>query len=325
MIVLSVTEGVLSISESREFPHVAREPPGFLIPNVPAHSRVGPVESDGFPMGAPGTLRVPWETSLPKLENQGGYVVVSAIESELAALPPELLARPGSIFYSGRAAFSIPSRLYVLGLNPGGSPVLEPTPIRKDLAWWTEGPEHFSRYIDERWDAGRAPAGTSGMQPRVRHMFTCLGLDPRQVPASNVAFVRSPGEADLAAEKSALIAQCWPVHLAVIETLGVDTVLCFGKTAGLWVREALGAHSLIDDFVELNNRRWTSTVDSAADGRVVVTTTHPSRVDWSNPAADPTPLVRRALERIGGWPRAGLTLTRGSPAGPCSDAVHPDA
>jgi len=131
-------------------------------------------------------------------------------------------------------------------------------------------------------------------------MFTQLGLDLRQVPASNVAFVRSPGEADLASEKSTLIAQCWPVHLAVIESLGVDTVLCFGKTAGEWVREGLSAHSLIDEFVEANNRRWMSTAHAAADGRVVITATHPSRVDWRNAAADPTPLVTRALERNGG-------------------------
>lgn len=33
-------------------------------------------------------------------------------------IPGSLLGESGAAFYSGRAAFSTPSRLYILGLNP---------------------------------------------------------------------------------------------------------------------------------------------------------------------------------------------------------------
>src|SRR5690606_27453049 len=146
---------------------------------------------------------------------------------------------------------------------------------------------------DESW-RGCLP-GTCGMQPRVLHLLSSLGLDPRTVPASNVVFVRSAREASLKAEKHALLQACWPVHRAVIESLGVKTLLCFGATAAGWARETLNAHDLLDTFVETNNRRWTSTAHVNARGICVIKVTHPSIADWRNPAADPTPLVRRVF------------------------------
>ncbi len=135
------------------------------------------------------------------------------------------------------------------------------------------------------------------MQPRMRHMFGQLEIDLRDVPASNVVFVRSANEAALSADKAVLLAQCWPVHAAVIQELGIRTILCLGTTAGRWTREAIGAHKLIDRFQERNDRGWASEAHIAVDGRAVVTVTHPGRADWRNPAADPTPLVRAVLER----------------------------
>ncbi|MEA1071772.1 hypothetical protein [Sphingomonas sp. LY160] len=55
----------------------------------------------------------------------------------------------------------------------------------------------------------------------------------------------------------------------------------------------------MDDFKESNNRGWRSQTHGSKDGLQVVTLTHPSRADWTNPASDPTPLVRRAFEREG--------------------------
>jgi uracil-DNA glycosylase len=135
------------------------------------------------------------------------------------------------------------------------------------------------------------------MQPRVLHMLHGLGLHPHDVPASNVVFVRSNREAALAHEKPELLQQCWPVHDAVIRKLGTTTIVCFGGTAGRWVRDLLAAHRKFGEFIELNARRWTSESHINNAGVCVVTVTHPSIADWRNPATDPTPLVRAALQR----------------------------
>lgn len=209
--------------------------------------------------------------------------------------PKTLYHRSGSVFYSGRAAFATSSRLYVLGLNPGGSPTEQADEtIGHHLSTWRSLPEHWSAYKDDVWQG--MPAGTCGMQPRVLHMFSRLGLDPRDVPASNVVFVRSNREASLAAEKTELLQQCWPVHRSVIDTLGVEVIVCFGATAGNWVRRLIGADKKIGEFIEQNARRWRSEAHESPTGERVVTVTHPSIADWRNPAADPTGLIADALK-----------------------------
>lgn len=217
-----------------------------------------------------------------------------AIVDALKLIPASLLARSGSVFYSGQAAFSQASKLYVLGLNPGGDPVTQATEtIAAHRQKFVDGPMWWSEYADESW-AGAKP-GAGGMQPRVLHMFASLGLNPRSVPASNVVFARSSTEAMLENEKANLLRECWPLHRAVIDALGTQVLLCFGGTAGRWVRDELGAHELVDRYQETNRRRWCSEAHRAADGRSVLTLTHPGRADWRNPNSDPTPLVQRAL------------------------------
>ena len=97
-----------------------------------------------------------------------------AIEAALDAVPTSLLSRSGSIFYSGRAAFAVPSDLYILGLNPGGDPIMQAAEtIGAHRTKFREGPPRWSAYVDERWCG--APAGTWGMQPRVQHLLAELG------------------------------------------------------------------------------------------------------------------------------------------------------
>ncbi len=216
------------------------------------------------------------------------------VAAALDAIPASLLSQSGKVFYSGRAAFSGPSDLYILGLNPGGDPEIQASEtIAADLLRFREGPDWWSDYADESWHG--APPGTWGMAPRVLHMLASLNRDPRAVPASNVIFVRSSTEATLAANKGVLLQSCWPVHQAVIEALQIRVVLCFGGTAGRGVRERLGARKHVDSFQETNRRGWRSETHATGDGRMVLTLTHPGRADWRNPDADPTGLVRRAL------------------------------
>jgi hypothetical protein len=218
-----------------------------------------------------------------------------SIDQALATLPPWLLERSGSLFYTGREAFIGRQPLYLLGLNPGGDPDLQrQDTIRKALVDFRARQTPWSAYQDDSWQ-GAAP-GTWGMQPRVLHMLKELNCDPRLTPASNVVFARSRDEAALRSEKSQLLKLCWPVHQTVIDHLGVKVIVCFGATAGKWVREQIGANRLIGEFRERNGRGWKSEAHQAINGRAVVTVTHPGRVDWRNPAADPTPLVRQILD-----------------------------
>ena len=90
---------------------------------------------------------------------------------------------------------------------------------------------------------------------------------------------------------------CWPLHEAVIDTLGISTVLCLGAAAGRWVRQAVGANEKIGEFVEQNARRWRSEAHIARSGIAVLTLTHPGIADWRNPAADPTAFVTAVLRR----------------------------
>ena len=223
-------------------------------------------------------------------------VVHPAISAALAQVSPEVRRRSGSVFYSGQSAFSAPAPLYLLGLNPGGNAdrqVAETVAV--DIERFQTERADWSAYADQSWE-GRS-AGTHGMQPRVLLMLKQLGLDPRHVPASNVVFVRSRDEQALEAEKRALLAACWPVHAAVITSLNVRMIVCFGGTSGRWTREKMNAHEPIDQFSERNRRGWTSRAHVAPDGRIVATLTHPSRADWTNPLADPTPFVARLLAR----------------------------
>ncbi len=214
----------------------------------------------------------------------------------LGLVDPSLLSRSGRIFYSGRRAFAGPCDLYILGLNPGGDPTdgLHDTVAQNIADAKARATEDWSAYRDEAWE-GRA-AGGYGMQPRVLHLLARLGRDPAQVPASNVIFVRTARERGLSKlEKQSLLRTCWPVHQAVIEGLGVRTILCLGGTAGRWVRRATGADQEIDRFREANGRGWVSVAHRNAAGLAVVSLSHPSIADWRVTTTDPTPLVARVM------------------------------
>lgn len=210
-------------------------------------------------------------------------------------IPAALSKRSGSVFYTGPSAFESPSRIYILGLNPGGDPVAQSDEtIERDVAEWLAGPPNWSAYADESWQG--APPGTWGMQPRMLHMFNRVGLDARSVPASNVVFVRSRDERAIAAEKAELLRLCWPVHQAVIDSLGVDAIICLGNTAGKWVRGQVGATDRFDSYQETNARGWTAEAHRNAAGLSVITVSHPGRQNWISPDSDPSDLIVRVLK-----------------------------
>jgi hypothetical protein len=209
---------------------------------------------------------------------------------------PALHKLPGGVFYSSPAAFSRPSKLYLLGLNPGGSgdPNTGAT-VGESLSVWQQRKPGWCECTSEPWEGARP--GEYGIQPRIRALFDRLGLDLCNVPASNVVFVRSNVEAALD-HKAEMLERCWPVHDAVIRELGLATILCLGKTAGRWVRSMLGAHQPYDHFAEsYEKRHYRSEAHLNSDGIAVLSLAHPSRSDWRDERADPSPLVQRVLAR----------------------------
>lgn len=215
---------------------------------------------------------------------------------EFAKLIPRILMeKSGAVFYSGRAGFTSQHSLYLLGVNPGGDAAARPseTVRRHTDVVLTEKPENWSEYRDESW-LGAAP-GTWRMQPRVCHLLSALGLDPGEVPASNLVFQRSTRESVIDGNMLELSGLCWPFHQAVIDRLKIRTVVCFGKTAGNFVRKQLRANQLMSEFIEKNERRWKSRLFINGTGLTVIEATHPSIADWTAPATDPTELVRKAL------------------------------
>ena len=200
--------------------------------------------------------------------------------------------------YSGRTAFSARTQLYLLGLNPGGDPIaLAQETVERHISVALRRPmADWSEYVDVSW--GGHSAGTALMQKRIQHLFRGLGLDLRRVPASNVVFVRAPRESDIRREKDHLLRLCWPVHDAVIARLGVRVVICMHRTAGQWVRERLGAHTLESKFVEDNARKWQSLVHSNGKGLYVATLTHPSIAAWDVRASDPGPMLKALISQL---------------------------
>lgn len=222
-----------------------------------------------------------------------------SLYDELIGLVPEhILGDSGEVFYSGRSSFDQPSSsIYVLGYNPGSSP--------ESLPDWTIGYDlelargedrrNWCGYVDDSW-RGLEP-GTATFQRRVRYLYEQCGLDPQMVPASNVIFVRSSSVAALdPARVEDLLRDTWEVHERAIKALRVRVVVCFGQHSGWWVRKQMGAVGPpVDTFTEDNGRSWTSTTHVGRDGVRVVTLTHPSRSNWTNPKTDPTVLVARAI------------------------------
>lgn len=211
-------------------------------------------------------------------------------------IPKTILDSSGSVFYSGRLAFSRPSRLYLLGLNPGGSPVCQAS---ETVGWHCEKvlvreDDDWSAYRDESW-LGRRP-GTCRMQPRVLHLLQYLSLNPGAVPSSNLVFERTSSSAGLEGRLRDLADACWPFHQCVIDRLGIRIVVCFGRHAGDYVCERLGAFDLLDQFVERNNRGWKSKVYMSECGIRVVVASHPSRANWTKPTSDPSPMIARQFE-----------------------------
>ena len=228
------------------------------------------------------------------------------IEDFAKLIPDSLMKKSGSVFFSGRTAFSKPnpSGMYILGINPGGG---DPGGTResfisshvKDIL--KKKCADWSAYRDDHW--GFAP-GKHFLQRNVLHLLSEVKAEPHEVPASEVVFLRSKGVGGLikffGKSYEELADECWPFHKAVIDKLGVRVVVCYGKPSGEYVRGRLDAHRLVNKFAvpvgEKGKFRTSYTYRNEA-GLTVVTLWFPGigHPSWRNPDADPTGLVVKAL------------------------------
>lgn len=134
-----------------------------------------------------------------------------------------MLTLSGAVLYSGIEALK-PGPLYLLGLNPGGS---EGATLKDSLDNSRAG---VNAYLDEVWAPGGRPQpkGQATLQRRVQRLCEQLGLDTRQVPASNLAFTRS-ARVGLHDDFAAAAKACLPVHELFAEAISPRFLLTFGS------------------------------------------------------------------------------------------------
>ena len=116
--------------------------------------------------------------------------------------------------------------VYLLGYNPGGDPAKEFMTLAEHVS---QSPPDWNEYVDAEWMPRgiRCPAGQALLQRRVRWLLEQLGLQTREVCASNLIFGRSKSQADLSNEQM-LADCCWPIHEWIMEQVQPRMILCIG-------------------------------------------------------------------------------------------------
>ena len=221
-------------------------------------------------------------------------------------IPESLKQKTGYVFFSGRTAFSKQSDLYILGINPGGEDPTD-TPDTsldsriKEVLYNKK--DDWAALKDGCW-CGRCEGlpCTHFLQRNLRHLIKQAGMNPRDVPVSEVVFRTSRGLATLDGKYEDYADLCWSFHEAVLEKLGVRVVVCYGKPSGEYVRQRLDATEKVDEFIvplgETGKRKSRAFSYRNTDGIAVVNLWFPGNGQpyWINPKTDPTGLVLDALQ-----------------------------
>lgn len=148
-----------------------------------------------------------------------------SIAAELRDFSRPLLApiatRSGRVLYSSADTLR-PGSLYLLGLNPGGNPVVEMETVADSLEDLPA--RKMNAYLDESWKG--KDNGRSVLQLRVQWILQELGFATRDVCASNLIFVRSIGASGCGYPQTAQL--CWPVHERILNIVQPKLILVFG-------------------------------------------------------------------------------------------------
>ncbi|MFN6037141.1 MAG: hypothetical protein ACK452_01640 [Bacteroidota bacterium] len=215
------------------------------------------------------------------------------LEELFKQIPKNLLKESGEVFYSGKNAFSGKKKIYILGINPGGSvenhinDTIEKQ--AKNAIRFSKRNPNWSEYKDGQWE-GKSP-GTHVFQIRMNHLLKNLNLSPYYIPASNLVFVRSAREGNFNKSLYKEYAKlCWNnFHEKVINKLEIKIIICLGNTPGNFVRKKLKmGNDLIDSFAEKNKRKWQTKIYQNEKKQKVIIIPHPSISDWTTKECDPT-------------------------------------
>ncbi|NBK99378.1 MAG: hypothetical protein EOM50_15430 [Erysipelotrichia bacterium] len=141
---------------------------------------------------------------------------------KLIASNKHLQSMYGFMFYSSIATLK-KGKFYFLGVNPGG----KGSSIVQFDSTYTK-----NAYLDESWDNGKAiyPIGQAPLQLRVQKLFDALGIDLREVCASNLIFKQTKNIHFLT-DPYALADACFPIHRYIIEeVVKPEFIISMGKT-----------------------------------------------------------------------------------------------
>jgi hypothetical protein len=135
----------------------------------------------------------------------------------------EVLSESGSILYSSHETLKS-GDVYLLGFNPGGA---GGNPVEKSINSMLTNTDNS--YLDEIWENhnGAWANGEAPLQKRIQWILESLGLNTRDVCASNLIFLQSREESDI---RFSLAKKCWPVHEAILKIIKPKLIIAFGNS-----------------------------------------------------------------------------------------------
>lgn len=135
----------------------------------------------------------------------------------------DLLGESGSILYSSHETLKL-GEVYLLGFNPGGA---GGNPLEKNIDSMLLNTTNA--YLDESWENrnGVWANGEAPLQKRVKWVLESVGLNTRNVCASNLIFLQSRGAGDIS---YSLAEKCWPVHEAILNVVKPKLIIAFGNS-----------------------------------------------------------------------------------------------
>lgn len=135
----------------------------------------------------------------------------------------EVLSESGSILYSSHETLK-PGDVYLLGFNPGGA---GGNPVEQSISSMLTNTSNS--YLDESWENhnGVWANGEAPLQKRIKWVTESLGLNTRDVCASNLIFLQSRGASDIS---FSLAKKCWPVHEAILSIVKPKLIIAFGNS-----------------------------------------------------------------------------------------------
>lgn len=135
----------------------------------------------------------------------------------------EVLNESGSILYSSHETLKS-GDVYLLGFNPGGA---GGNPVEQSIN--TMLTNISNSYLDESWENhnGVWANGEAPLQKRIQWVLESLGLNTRDVCASNLIFLQSREASDIS---FSLAKKCWPVHEAILNIIKPKLIIAFGNS-----------------------------------------------------------------------------------------------